>query len=106
MNGTLTGFVKLASTSDLKLDSMMHVVVNDKKILLADVNGNYYAIGDVCMHRGCQLSKGKLEGETVTCPCHGSMYDLKTGNFVKGPTTKGEPKYELKVQDKDIMVNL
>ena len=85
---------------------MMRMVVNDQKILLANVNGNYYAIGDVCMHRGCQLSKGKLEGETVTCPCHGSKYDLKTGNFLKGPTVKSEPKYELKVQDKDILMHL
>ena len=106
MRGTQSGFVKLASASDVKPNSMMRVVVSDQKILLAKVNGNYYAISDVCMHRGCQLSKGKLEGETVTCPCHGSKYDLKTGNFLKGPTVKGEPKYELKVQDKDIMIKI
>ena len=106
MRFTQTEFVKLASTNDVKPNSMMRVIVSDKKILLANVNGNYYAISDVCMHRGCQLSKGKLDGETVTCPCHGSKYDLKTGNFLKGPTKKGEPKYELKVQDKDIMIKL
>lgn len=85
---------------------MMRVVINNQKILLADVNGNYYAIGDVCTHRGCQLSKGKLEAETVICPCHGSVFDLKTGNFLKGPTKKAELKYELKVQGDDIMINL
>lgn len=100
------GFVKLASTNDAKINSMIEVIVNDKKILLANVNGNYYAIGDKCMHRGCQLSKGKLEGETVICPCHGSTYDLKTGNFLKGPTKKPEPAYELKVENNDIMINL
>lgn len=100
------GFVKLASKNDVKSNTMMKVVVKDQKVLLANVNGNYYAIGDVCMHRGCQLSKGELEGETVICPCHGSTYDLKTGNFLKGPTKKGEPKYELKVENNDIMINL
>ena len=98
--------VKLASTNDVKPNSMMRVIVNDQKILLANVNGNYYAIGDVCMHRGCQLSKGELKGETVICPCHGSIYDLKTGNFLKGPTKKGEPKYDLKIEGNDIMINL
>ncbi len=102
----LTKSVKLASVNDVKPNSMMRVTVNDQKILLANVNGNYYAIGDVCMHRGCQLSKGKLEGEKVICPCHGSTYDLKTGNFLKGPTKKGEPKYDLKVENDDIMINL
>ncbi len=51
------GFIKLASTNDAKPNSMMGVTVNDKKILLANVNGNYYALSNVCMHRGCQLSK-------------------------------------------------
>ena len=100
------GFIKLASIDDVKPNSMMGVTINDQKILLANVNGNYYAIGDKCMHRGCQLSKGKLQGETVVCPCHGSTYDLKTGNFVKGPTKKPEPAYELKVENNDIMINL
>ena len=99
-------FIKLASTSDVKPNSMMRVTVKDQKILLANVNGNYYAIGDVCTHRGCQISKGKLEGEKVICPCHGSAYDLKTGNFLKGPTKKPEPAYQLKVEKNDIMINL
>ena len=100
------GFIKLASTNDAKPNSMMGVTVNDKKILLANVNGSYYAIDNVCTHRGCQLSKGKLQGETVVCPCHGSTFDLKTGNFVKGPTKKPEPAYELKVENNDIMIKL
>jgi nitrite reductase/ring-hydroxylating ferredoxin subunit len=100
------GFIKLASTNDAKPNSMMGVTVNDKKILLANVNGSYYAIDNVCTHRGCQLSKGKLQGETVVCPCHGSTFDLKTGNFVKGPTKKPEPIYQLKVENNDIMINL
>ena len=102
----LTGYVKLASASDVKPGSMKRIVLNDQKILLANVNGNFYAIGDVCMHRGCQLSKGTLEGETVICPCHGSTYDLKTGNFLRGPTKKGEPRFDLKVQGNDVMINL
>jgi nitrite reductase/ring-hydroxylating ferredoxin subunit len=99
-------FVKLASVNDVKPNSIMGVTLNDQKILLANVNGKYYAIGNLCMHRGCQLSKGKLEGETVVCPCHGSTYDLKTGNFTKGPTKKPEPAYELKVEHNDIMISL
>ena len=100
------GFVKLASIDDLTPNNMKGFTVNDQKILLADVNGKYYAIGDKCMHRGCTISKGKLVGETVVCPCHGSTYDLKTGIFLKGPTKKGEPAYELKVEKNDILVKL
>jgi 3-phenylpropionate/trans-cinnamate dioxygenase ferredoxin subunit len=100
------GFIKLASTNDVKPNSMMGLTVNDQKILLANVNGNYYAIGDKCTHRGCQLSKGKLVADTVVCPCHGSTFDLKTGNFTKGPTKKAEPAYKLKVENNEIMIDL
>jgi len=99
-------FVKLASVNDVKPNGMMGVTINDQKILLANVNGNYYALSNVCMHRGCQLSKGELKGETVECPCHGSTYDLKTGNFTKGPTKKPEPTYEVKVENNDVMIKL
>ena len=102
----LTGYVKLASTKDVEPNSMKRFVAKDQKILVANVNGSYYAIGDVCMHRGCQLSDGTLEGETVICPCHGSTYDLKTGDFLRGPTKKGEPRYELKIENNDIMINI
>ncbi len=98
--------LKVASVNDVKPNSMIGVEANNQKILIANVNGTFYAIGNKCMHRGCQLSKGELEGETVICPCHGSIYDLKTGNFLKGPTKKGEPKYELKVENGDIMINV
>ena len=100
------GFIKLSSTNDLKPNSMIGLTVSDQKILLANVNGTFYAIGDKCMHRGCTISKGKLEGYTAICPCHGSTYDLKTGNFLKGPTKKPEPAYELKVEKNEIMINL
>lgn len=100
------GFVKLASTNDIKPNNMIGLEIADKKILLANVNGNYFAIGDVCTHRGCSLSKGELQGETVVCPCHGSIFDLKTGNFIRGPTVKPEPEYELKVENDDILINL
>jgi nitrite reductase/ring-hydroxylating ferredoxin subunit len=99
-------FVKLTSMDDVKPNSMMSVTIKDQKILLANVNEKYFALSNVCMHRGCQLSKGKLQGETVVCPCHGSTYELKTGNFVKGPTKKPQQTYELKVENKDIMINL
>lgn len=100
------GFIKLASTNDAKPNTMIGVTINDKKILLANVNGDYYAIGNKCMHRGCMLSEGELKGETVVCPCHGSTYELKTGNFIKGPTKKPELMYELKAESNDILINL
>jgi nitrite reductase/ring-hydroxylating ferredoxin subunit len=86
---------------------MLSAEVNGKLILVANVSRKYYAIGNKCTHRGCKLSDGILkEGGVVECSCHGSNFDLKTGNVVKGPATMPEPAFQVKVQGDDLLVDL
>ena len=101
------GFVKVASTKTLGAGAMMGVEAGGKPILVANVGGKYYAIGDKCTHRGCRLSGGKLkENGVVECPCHGSNFDVKTGNVIKGPAKNPEPAFEVKLENEQIMVNV
>jgi len=97
--------VNVASTSQLKLDEMMAVNANGKAILLVNLDGTYHAIGNICTHMGCPLSKGTLKGENVECVCHGSTFALKTGKVVRGPAEKPELKYEVKVENGKILIN-
>lgn len=100
------GFVKVASSKDLGSGKMMGVEAGGNPILVVNVKGNCYAIGSICTHMGCLLSDGGLEGETVTCPCHGSKFDVRTGKVVSGPATKPEPSYEMKIEKDQIMVKI
>jgi nitrite reductase/ring-hydroxylating ferredoxin subunit len=88
--------MKPFSINDVKPGEMKQGKVDGKRVLIVNLNGKFYAIGDVCMHMGCSLSNGALNGETVICPCHGSTYNVRTGNIVRGPTTKPEPTFEVK----------
>ena len=63
--------------------------VSGTRIAIANVEGNFYAFGDTCTHQGCSLADGNLEATIVTCPCHGSQFDVTTGDVVRGPA--GEP---------------
>jgi nitrite reductase/ring-hydroxylating ferredoxin subunit len=100
------GFVKVASAKALVAGKMVGAEAGGKPILVANVDGKYYAIGDKCTHRGCKLSGGTLkENGIVHCPCHGSDFDVKTGNVVKGPAKTPEPVYQVKVEKDDILVN-
>ncbi len=83
---------------------MMAVNVNGKPILLVNLNDKYYAIGNICTHMGCPLSKGTLKGKTVECICHGSTFDLKTGKVVRGPAEKPEPSYKVKVEKGEVLI--
>jgi nitrite reductase/ring-hydroxylating ferredoxin subunit len=66
-------------------------------VALADVDDEVFAVGDLCTHKGCSLGKGELEGTTVTCSCHGSQFDIRTGKVVRGPATEPLPTYRVKV---------
>ena len=97
-------FVKVAETEDVQVSQTMAVEVNDERICLANVNGKYYAIGNVCTHMGGPLAEGKLEDYIVQCPWHGSRYDIRSGKVVRPPAMKPEPTYEVKVESNDVLI--
>jgi nitrite reductase/ring-hydroxylating ferredoxin subunit len=105
--------VKAAETSEIPLGQMKVVKLAEKEILIANVNENYYAISNRCTHKKGDLSKGSLDGNIVTCPVHGSRFDVTTGKAVAGPKiaffrvkTSDEPSYQVKIEGKDIMIEL
>jgi nitrite reductase/ring-hydroxylating ferredoxin subunit len=99
-------FSNVAFTMDLKPNQMKPVNVNGKPVLLANIGGEYYAIGNKCTHMGCTLTNGELKGEVVQCSCHGSKFNVKTGKVVGGPAAIAEPKYEVKVEKGELMVKV
>jgi nitrite reductase/ring-hydroxylating ferredoxin subunit len=62
------------------------VLVGDAAVF--NVDGNFYATQATCTHRGGPLSKGKLDGSTVTCPLHGSQFNVCSGDVLRGPATE------------------
>jgi nitrite reductase/ring-hydroxylating ferredoxin subunit len=104
MNYGMT-FVNVASAADLKPNQMKAVNANGKPILLMNLEGTYYAIGNKCTHMQCTLTNGQLKGEVVQCSCHGSKFNVKTGKVVGGPAALSEPKYEVKVEDGKVLIN-
>ena len=100
------GFVKVASTKDLKPGEMIDADVGGKEICVANVGDKYYAIGNRCTHMSCLLSDGTLRGENVTCPCHGSVFNVQTGAVVKGPAQKPEPAYEVKLEQGQVLITV
>jgi len=100
----LTEFVRIASVRDLSEGTMIGVKVDKKDILIANLGGKFFAIGNRCTHQGCLLSKGNLEEDGVTCPCHFSVFNVKTGKVIRSPALKPEPTYEVKIQGFDVLI--
>lgn len=107
------GFVKIGKVSEFKSGSMKKFEFEGKEILVSNIKGKFYAINNKCTHRNGDLSNGKLEGNVVTCPKHGSKFDVTTGKAVSGPKIpliklkiNDEEKYEVKIEGEDILVKI
>jgi len=79
----MSKFVQVSKTGELGDGTMEAVNVEGREILLARLGDKYYAADSNCPHMGGKLSKGKLEGTVVTCPLHGSQFDLSDGHVVR-----------------------
>ncbi len=99
-------FTKLAPESDLPpTDEVKEFPCGAKTICVANVNGAYSALDNVCPHRGGPLGQGMIEGGKVVCPWHGWAWDPKTGQAVQDPRTKVAV-YPLKIENGDVLVEV
>ena len=78
----------------------------DTPVLLLRHGDGIHAIHNRCSHRGCLLSDGEAEGHVVTCPCHGSQFDVRDGSVVRGPATAGQPAYDVRETDGKVEIRL
>lgn len=81
-------------------------LAGDTPVLLLRHGDGIHAIHNRCSHRGCLLSDGEAEGHVVTCPCHGSRFDVRDGSVIRGPATAGQPAFEARERDGNVEVKL
>ncbi len=67
------------------------VVIDDTPVMVLRENESFYALHDRCSHRGCSLADGDLDGNTLTCACHGSQFDAVSGAVKRGPAERPLP---------------
>jgi nitrite reductase/ring-hydroxylating ferredoxin subunit len=77
-----------------------------RKVAVATVDGTYYAFSDICTHLRCSLSEGELDGTTLTCICHGSRFDVSTGEVLRGPAKRPIEVYAVRVQGDELVVDV
>ena len=93
-----TEFVTATKTSELAAGSVTAIDVRSIRIAVANVGGTYYAFDDECTHEQCSLAEyGELAGTTLTCTCHGSEFDVRTGKVLAPPATVPVKVYPVRV---------
>ena len=99
-------WVPACPLADVPEDGAVRVELDGLPVCLARVQGQVYAIQDVCSHAEIQLSEGDVEGTTVECWLHGSRFDLRTGEPTGLPATEPVAIFPVEVRDGGIYVSI
>ena len=101
----MADFVKAAKVEDLSLGNAKVIEVAGRRLALCNVDGEFYALDNTCLHRGGPIGEGSIDGTTVTCPWHGWQYDITTGQATMNSNAKLTC-YATKVEGDDVLVSV
>jgi 3-phenylpropionate/trans-cinnamate dioxygenase ferredoxin component len=104
MSQTGSGFVTVARVGEIPPGGVKVVRIDEQDVAVFFVDGDYYAIDDICTHDGGPLAEGTLEGCIIECPRHGAKFDVRTGGVVAMPATAPVPTYEVRIEGDEIKV--
>jgi len=97
-------WVAVMDEHDLPENQPRKVNAAGAPVMLVRRGGRIHAIHHTCSHLGGPLSEGKLEGNTIRCPWHGSMYSIEDGRLIHGPSQHPQPALETRVRNGQIEV--
>lgn len=98
------GSVKIAGAKPPGPGLSIRVMVEGTPVAVFAVDGDLYGLDARCTHVGGPLDRGQLHGATVTCPLHGSQFDVRTGEVRRGPATRPEKTYRVRADPDGLMV--
>ncbi|MCC6790659.1 MAG: Rieske 2Fe-2S domain-containing protein [Thermomicrobiales bacterium] len=99
-------WTEVLDESDLEAGKPKRVEVDGTAVMLLKHEDGIHEIGAVCPHLGGPLDEGEIDGETVSCPWHGSVYCLKSGDLLHGPATAPVESYDVRVQQGRIAIRV
>lgn len=100
----MSPFLLAARVGEVPPGKMKRVDIGGRRILLANVDGRFYAVDDTCTHEDASLSRGALRGEWVKCPLHGSRFNVRTGEVVEEPASEKLATYPVRLEAGEIWI--
>ncbi len=98
-------FQTVAKTSDVTPGEMKLVTLDSEEVVIAHVDGEYFAFANTCPHAEGPLGEGELVGSIVTCPWHATPFNVKTGEAQEGGVTDDPvATYDVRIEGNDIQI--
>jgi len=102
----MNDFLPVCKVGDVPDPGKQIFEVGDRYLVLFHVDGQFYALDDVCTHDGGPLGEGILEGYTIACPRHGAKFDIRDGRVLCMPAVSGTPSHDVKVEGDEVFVRI
>jgi 3-phenylpropionate/trans-cinnamate dioxygenase ferredoxin subunit len=99
-------FVRACRVSDIPAGTVGYAEVDGLRLAIANKDGEFYAVDDICTHDGGSLDQGELQGYNIECPRHGARFDVRTGRVTALPAIIPIGTYEVKVEGDDVLVDM
>ncbi len=90
---------EIAHIEELPAGERLFVDIGDQPIVVFNIDGEIYAVGDICTHDDGPLGDGDLEAYVLVCPRHGARFDTRSGKVISLPAVVDIPSYPVKVVD-------
>ena len=90
----------------IDLNKRQFLTLDDKPIIIIQVQGKVYAFGDICSHDDGPLDDGLIDGHCIVCPRHGAEFDIRTGAALSMPAVVGIPTYPVEVHGNTLFIGL
>ncbi len=102
----MVDYIKVAKVHEVPEGHAKVFEVGDERVALCKVDGEVFAIADVCTHDGGPLGEGDLDGYEIICPRHGARFDVRTGAVLAFPAIMPVDSYPVKLEGEDVLVQL
>lgn len=102
----MAGWVRAAALDEVPRGTLHGVVVDEARVVLANVEGEVYALQDRCTHANFPLNDGTLEGTELECAHHGARFDVCTGRALCLPAIRPVPRYDVEIRSGEIYIQL
>jgi 3-phenylpropionate/trans-cinnamate dioxygenase ferredoxin component len=102
----MTTWQTVGSASEIPPERVAVFRIGDHDVAVCNVNGQFYAIDDLCTHDGGSLDQGELEGEEIECPRHGARFNVTTGDAIQLPAFEPVETHEVRVEGDTLQVGV
>ena len=100
----MSDWVSVAPAAEFPPGTHRVVDVDGAQVAVFNLDGDYFAIEDVCTHDGGILTGGPVEGDCIVCPRHGARFSIKTGEALSAPAFEPTAKFPVRIVDGEVQV--